>query len=436
MKKLLIIAVALTLNIAATAQSSKEADAAKKKIERSDAAIANVKKAAQANTWVDRATAYTDAAMAYSANLIANLPASQLNTTQGEPLNIEDVVITGAPLSKYEYARIDIYVTPEGLVSFWNIKEEAVEGALFKALEALEKAKEISAKDFTKTGKATNATDRLFNEMSTTARSSYMLGQFQKAAKDFTGAHQVMTLTGTVDTLSLYYSGICYSEGKEYAKAKKVFERLISIGSDQDGHSYHYLATATEQLGEADKAIEIFEAGFKKYPENGAIMGGLINSYMTQDKNPEKLIEIIQKAQNIDTTNVSLYLVEAQVWDKIGNKENTYKALEKAIEIEPTNIQAYYNYALFKIIASDALVAEAGKLDLNDTKTFDSMMEEVKALRISGVALLEKAFELDTEKTIDMGSLLGQMYFICRDYAPEFQTKHDQYKAKNDKASE
>lgn len=436
MKKLIIIAAALTLSIAATAQSSRGADAAKKKIERSDAAIANAKKVGQINTWVDRASAFTDAALAYSSDLIADLPASQLAVNLGDPTTIKDVVITGVPLSQYVYDKVDVYVNEMGLISFWNVKEEAVEGALFTALKSLEKAKEINAKDFTKSSRATNAIDRLFAEMSTVARSNYMLNNFKEAAEEFGGAYETMALKGSVDTISLYYSGICYSSAGDFAEAKKIFEKLISIGADQEGYSYHYLAISIEKLGEIDKALETFETGFAKYPANAAIMGGLINIYMTQDKNPEKLTDIIKQAQTVDPKNVSLYLVEAQVWDKLGNKENTYKALEKAIEIEPTNIQAYYNYALFKIISSDALVKEADKLDMNDVKTYDSMMAEVKTLRIDGIALLEKAYALDTENTLEMGELLGQMYFVCRDYTPELLAKHEKFQAENEEAAE
>ncbi len=429
MKKLIILALAATMSVTAFAQSTKKADEAKKKIERSDAAINDAKKQVQVGTWIDRSNAFVDAGTAYTSNLIAELPAAQMTTPNmlGAPKEIEPVELGGVTYDKYIYDKIDMYVTPEGMVSFWNAKEEVYPEAFTKALVALEKAKEISPKDFTKPGKALTAVDRLISEVSTVARNSYMIGQYKDGGKYFNCAFKAAGLKGELDTMSLYYSGLSYVEAEDFAQGKDIFEKMISVGAGQEGFAYSYLAFCLEKLGDVNKAIETYETGFNKFPENASIMGGLINIYLAQDKNPEKLIELIKKAQSVDTKNVSLYLVEAQIWDKIGNKDNTYAALDKAIQIDPTSMQAHYNYALYKLIASDAIVEEANKLPLNDTKTYNAMLEDVKVLRESAVELLEKAYELEASK--DLYETLGQIYYICRDYDKKYQEGYEKYQA-------
>lgn len=434
MKKLFILAAALLVSNAALAQAtaSKDAQAVQKKIERSDATIADAKKAASANAWLERAGVMIDAATVYSKQLIAEMPVAQLLTPNmlGNPISIDDVTIGGAAMSKYVFENLDLYVSEEGNVQFWIVKNEIHPNSFFESLAALKKAKEINAKDFTGAGRGVQAVDRMVTESSIVGRSFYMLGNLIPAGKLFQAAFEASELKGAVDTISLYYAGICFYDGGEYKTALAELEKLLSFGSQQNGMTLSYIAACQDKLGEKDKAIETYEKAFALYPSNSNIMGGLINAYMSSNKNPEKVIELIKKAQEIDPKNVSLYLVESQIWDKIGNRANAIVAIEKAQQIDPKSLEAYFNAAVLNLMSSDDVVEKANKLDINDTKTYDSMMEQVKVLRLKAIEMLEKAYSVDptSSSVID---LLGQIYFICRDYSEEIAAKHEKFSAEH-----
>lgn len=432
MKKLLILAIAATMGMTVMAQSTKKADAVKKKIERSDDAIADAKKQVKAATWIERGTIFTDAGVAYTSDLIANIPISQMTASDAlaEANTIENVTLSGEALQKHVYDKIDVYTNTEGVILFWVVKEEAVPNAFAEALAAFAKAEELTPGTFAKeTSKPGVAIQRLNSELNQAARNSYMIGEFAKAGVDFALAYDASVISGRIDTVALAYSGICYFEGGLFQESIDVNEKLLSIGGEQEGTTYYYLGSSYDKVGNSAKAISTLEEGFNKYPENSTVMSGLINTYMLNKEDPEKLIELIKKAQTLDPSNSSLYLVESQIWDNLGNRDNSYIALEKAIELDPQSMPAYYNYAVLKIISSDDVAKEADKLDINDTATYDKMLAEVQELRTASVRLLEKAHEIAPEDQ-NIVDILTQMYFVCRDYSDEFAAKSKEFTEK------
>ncbi len=157
-------------------------------------------------------------------------------------------------------------------------------------------------------------------------------------------------------------------------------------------------------------------------------MGGLINAYINADRDPEEIIKLIHNAEELDPKNTSLYQVEAQIWDQAGKMDEAYAALDKAIAIDPTVVNAHYNYAVFKVLESDALVEAANKLDINDVKGYNDMVTKAENLRKESVAKLEQCLEMEPANETVI-SLLSQMYFICRDYSDEYTQKYNDFKA-------
>ncbi len=432
MKKLLLIALFASISFAGVAQKT-NTTAVEKKLERSDKAIADERKAKNFNVWIDRANVLLEAATIYTSKLLADFPVAQVTgpSMLGEPTSIEEETVSGVVYSKYVYPKIDLFVNAQGNIAFWIAKEDLREDVLNLAYDALAKAKELNDKTFARNNKVKTLIENLTSEFSTVGRTNYMLGAPLVGAELFEGAFKTKELEGVFDTISLYFAGICYFEGGDFENAKKKFEHMISVGAYEDGMSYFYLAGSQEKLNETKEAIATYEAAFEKYPSNSSIMGGLINAYIASDENPEKLIELIKKAQEVDPSNVSLYLVEAQIWDKIGNKENAYAALNIAMEKDAQNTNARYNYAVFKIMESDAIVNEANKVDINDTKTYDAMMKQVEELRKESIVKLEECYAL-APTDANFIDLLRQMYFVCRDYNDgEYQKKYDEFNAKH-----
>lgn len=424
MKKLLIIAAAV-LTISAAAQT-KEETAIAKRLEKSDAAIADAKKSGQANTWIDRASIYIDMTNVYTSQMVGGFPAEAILKQMGDPINIEDVEVVSLPMKKYVFQDLDVYVNAQGLIQYWTAKKEIDKDALTKALECLTKAKELSAKDFVNKGKGYNVVMLLDNQYQTEAMSNYSLGKPAIAARKFDESFQAKELIGKIDTVSVYYAGVAFAEGGEHQNALERFEKALSLNYIQDGSIYFYIGTCQEALGKTQDAIATYETGFGKFPQNQSIMASLINAYMSTGQNTDKLITIIKKAQELDPKNASLFLVESNVWDKLGDKVKAEEAIQKAEAINPDDFTVVYNYAIMKVLQAEKLIEAAGKLDLNDSKTYDEMIAQALAAQTTAIEKLEKAHKLDAtnDSTID---ILRQLYYPRREKSPEMTERYNYF---------
>lgn len=432
MKKLLILAAAL-LTLSSVAQTTPEEEALGKKIAKSDEAVADAKKSLQINTWITRANLYIDAANLYTNKLIVGFAADAVLSQLGTATSVEQVTISGVTLTKHSFPTVDVYVNETGLIQFWQAKKEFVEGSLKLAYDNLKKAKEIDPKAFS--SRATSAVMRLDNQCQTDAMTAYSLGDQLAAAKMFDGSFDAKELIGKIDTVSLFYAAVAYQEVKMYKEALDRFEKTLSFDYVKEGAIYYYIGFCQEQLGERDAAIKTYEAGFAKYPNNQAVMAGLINAYMVSGKNMDQLVGIVHKAQELDPKNVSLYLVESNVWDKLGDKEKAEAAMIKATEVAPEDFNVFYNYAVLKVLQAEAVVAEANKLDLNDNKTYNAMMEKAVGLQKFAIEKLEKAYQIDPNH-VGAIDLLRQLYFPRRDDSPQMQERYDYFNALYQKMQE
>ncbi|MFI3287954.1 MAG: hypothetical protein R3Y61_05700 [Rikenellaceae bacterium] len=428
MKKLFLMLVVATFALSAVAQD-KEIAQIEKKLEKSDEAIANPKKAESLNTWLDRAGLFADAYVVYTKNLLKDIPVANLTVLVGEPSSIAEEVIAGVPYSKYVYPAFDMYVTSDGIVAFWESKKEMVPNAMQQAVESVQKAREVDAEGFAKSNKAKNVVERITAELASTGISLYSLEKFSKAATSFRAAFDTQETINNFDSVMLYYSGLGYVEAEQFAEAIPVFEKLISVNFLQEGHTYYYFAAAQKGVGDVEGSVATFESAFAQFPQNPNIMAGLINAYLETNRNPEDVVVLIKKAEELDPKNVSLYLVESDIWEKAGNLEKAYEALDAAIAVDPSSIPAYFNYAVRKVVESDAVVEVASKLDINDVKGYNDLVTKAENLRKESLALLEKCMEID-DTNADVLSLIGQMYFICRDFGDDYAQKLEDFRAK------
>ncbi len=124
MKKILLILAAAATTLAASSQT-KELDNLAKRLQKSDEAIADPKKSASANTWLDHTSALIAASKVYTKTLVADFPIEQTLALVGDqPNEIVEVTVMDQPHKKYVFDNFDIYVNQNGQVVFWQTKNE------------------------------------------------------------------------------------------------------------------------------------------------------------------------------------------------------------------------------------------------------------------------------------------------------------------------
>lgn len=421
--KHLFLVLAATLSLSAVAQN-RDVENLNKRLQKSDESIADAKKASKFATWADRSKLFVEFANVYSKKLIAGSSFDIVMPEYGQPESVEEVMISGVPLVKYDYPNVEIYLDGSNNVQYWKIKKDAVENPLDKAYEALAKGKEVNSIDFMTKGSI--PAGMLMNQFNIEGNNAYSLDDKIRAAKMFEGSLKVSELLGEVDTLTTYNIGMAYFYGEDYASSIPYFEKVLALGDEKDGDVYYYISAANDKLGNADKAISVIEKGFEKYPNSATVMSGIINTYMNNDKNPELLIDIIRGAQKIDPSNVSLYITEGAIWDKLNRTDMAEEAFKKALEYQPNNATIYFNIGLVRTKHRDALIQQAEQLDLNDYKGYDALINQSVEVSKGALEMLEKSYELNPND-INTVTLLRELYYTLRDKGDQYEAAYNKY---------
>ena len=423
MKRALLILTAFA-TVTASAQN-KEIDAAKKKLEKLEASIA--KKPTAAN-YIEMSNALVALSNGYTSKLIAGFPVDQTIASMGQPQSIEENLRYGnETYNKYVYPDFDLYVDPASSdVQFWVPNKSADPKALNKAYEALLKAKQLDAKEFS--AKGFIPTGNLANQFQSNGMAHFGLLQHAKAAENFEKAVEAMALVNQADTLMMYYAGIEYIESENYSKAIPLLKQAIENEYKANGYVYYYMSYAQEMDGDKQAAIATLEEAQAKFPENDAVLAQLANLYMQTDKDSQATIALLQKAQAIDPTNASFYLTESSLWDKIGEEDKAEEALMKAYEINPNSFNTLFNIGIIRSRKGNALVEKANKLDINDVENYNALVEKSYPYFEGSIEMLEKAHQLDGMH-LPTAQILRELYYSKRNMedTPEIEAKYKYY---------
>lgn len=411
MKKLLLLFAAMCSIAAANAQT-KELDILRKRMEKSQATVDDPKKSGSASTWLSHADVMYSIANAYTSSLVAGLSIEQTQGMIGDADEETEEEIGGKKYQKYIYEDYDVYVNDNREVSFWTAKKELKPGAIDDSWQALKKAYELDPKEVESKGYV--ACSNLLNKFNTEGMNMYTMNKYAEAAKLFERSVEVSKMMGNTDSTMTYYTGVCYNEAGDYEKSLTYLQKCIEIGYTQDGGVAFYIAYTLEKLNRKDDAIKILEEAMVQFPNNKQILPQLIGLYIDTKKGPDKIIAMLDKAKESEPNNHVLYMTEGQLWEQMKESSKAQAAFQKVIELDPTNFLAYFNTGVLEARQGDAKVNAADKLDINDVKGYNKLIEEAVPFYTNAIAALEKAHELD-KKNEDVIHMLKVMYFPRRD---------------------
>lgn len=421
MKKLFLILAAAVTTLAANAQT-KDLDNLNKRLAKSDETIADPKKAGTAAAWLERADALMAASNAYTKDLIAGFSIEQTLTLLGDdPNETVEVDVQGKKHKKYVFDNYDIYVDENGQVAFWNTKNEFRKGAADGAFEAMKKAYELDPAAFSSKGYMVG--QKMLNQFNTDGMNLYNLDKKAEAAGIFAKAVQTNELMGNVDSVMIYYTGVAYSESGDYDNALVYMNKAKEIGYDQQGGVDFYIAYIQQQIGKKEDAIATLEGALAKYPTDNRLVTQLIDLYMETKRSPEKIVSMLNKAKELEPTNVSLYMVEGNLWEQMGDSDKAEAAFLAATKADPKNYVGYMNAAIMKARRGDKFMDQARALDVNDIKGYNALVDQAEPFYKGAIDLLEEAHKLNP-KEATVVELLKGFYYQKQDENPEAAARY------------
>ena len=434
MKRIITLVAALATLAVSTATAQKINDAAfKAKLEKSDAEIANPKKAAKAATWINRGKICIDAIMAPTKSIFAGLDANMLAISAGTPANeVKDGV--------YSFDWIDVY-SKDGKVSAWKIKREVLPNAYEVAKEAFEKAYEL---DPASASKIKNAVDALINYYSELGSVSLDITEYKVAINAYLKAVglQQNPAIGKVDARYYFFAGqlaaFLGAKDKQYfVDGEKYLTKANELGyKDEQGNLYYFLFHCFYGQREADKEFLIkaknaLLEGIEKYPRNERIMEGLIQLYTSEEGvgNPADLIVLLDKMLAEKPDNADLWFARGQVFFKLKNFDECINSFLKINELKPNDYDTNFYLGYFYMAKGDeANQAFNARLDsISSQEEYQASLKEVNNTYMKSLPWLEKAMELKPE-SIDCAEYLKVLCFRLRN-EDGMMDKYNKYNA-------
>ena len=418
----------------------KTPDAAKKALDAAKATSADAKKATKVATWLKLATAYMDAynAPAGSAWLGASKQELQLIMANEKPVSVEKVTLSGEPCTKEVFRNKELYYNQGGQLIMINVTKPVVKNALEGARDAYAKAYEVDLKK-SKLKDITAGLENVAKKYMDDGMNRYMLEDYAGASELFakSAAASATAPLSKVDTTALYNAGFTAWMVKDYVGAKKFFEECLAAGYYYEGGEvFAKLADINTNLGEKTAARDVLEAGFTKFPQSQSILIGLINYYLTNNEDTNRLFELISLAKKNEPDNASLYYVEGNIYNELRQadpaKADEYIAKAVAAYDACASINPSYEFGyigkgiMYYNLAIDLQEKAANELD--DAK-WAALNEKFTVALKNALEPFEKAYNIskDDSLRVNVAEYLKNIYYRFSSDGPEFEAGYKKY---------
>jgi len=435
MKKIfLVLALAASMQVAGAQGQVKSIAAATSAVEKAAAAVENPKQNTKVATWLKYGQTLLDAYAAPTGNVWIGMGQQELTLLGGseKPLSEEQVTIAGEAMLKQVYANRNYYFNGKGQLALVEVTKPIVENALGKAADAFVKASELDAAG-QKTADIQKALKSINEKYIEEAYTSYKKGDFAAASALFENAAKVLEAkpVSQLDTNSIYNAAYTAYAADNYARAKELYNKSLSFGyAGDDGDAYAKLAIIAEKEGNVSESKDILEKGFTQYPQSQSILVGLINYYVSSGENTGRLFELLDNAKKNEPGNASLYYVEGNIHEKLGEYDEAVKSYEQCSKISPDYEYGYIGLGIHYYDRAVAIQEEAAK-ELDDNKYAALQADFEKNLKAC-IEPFEKAYEITKSDDTKAGiaDYLKNACFRFRDQDPAYMEKYNKYSGK------
>ena len=433
MKKILaIIAIAASFAVSAQAQNAKGVGAAKAALDKAQAAVENPKQNTKMATWLKYGQALLDAYAAPSGNMWVGMTAQDLNLVAANErmMSESQIEVNGQKMTKRVYANKNLYFNEEGQLAVIEVTQPLAENILDKALEAFTKAAELD--NGSKSKDISAGLESVASKYMEEAYNEYTLGNpanasvsFEKASKAFGTAP-----LNKVDNDAIYNAGFTAWQAQDWDRARKFFEQSVANGYyGDDAEAFAKLADIADKQGDKARSKAILEEGFQKAPQSQGILIGLINYYLNNEEDTNRLFELFDQAKKNEPDNASLYYVEGNARLKLDQFDEALAAYDKASQVNPKYEWGYVGKGM-ALYNKAVEIQEKASMEVDDAK-YMALLGEFETTLKSCIEPFEKGLELtnDPEVKMSIAEYLKNAFFRFRSEGDEYQQKYEKYSA-------
>ena len=226
---------------------------------------------------------------------------------------------------------------------------------------------------------------------------AYENGEYADAIKCYLAAYNSMLVIGQQDNEALLIAAqIALYNAKEYEKTVEICNQLLAA-QHESPKVYQYLAVAYSQMGNDEEMLKYINEGRTKFPEDDNLVNEQINAYLKLKREAE-IIDQIKEMANKNSENSVYCLIIGTIYSnqesELYNVDSALVYYNRAIEVNPTDENAYINVGSMYIDKSAALINKANELPLDKFKEYDELIAEARVFDEKALPYVEKAYEL------------------------------------------
>jgi len=250
--------------------------------------------------------------------------------------------------------------------------------------------------------------------------------------KDFAGAYKAFDNALSFmpgDTTLTYYAGIAAIQNNEYQKG---LDKYISLLERKDYSEHKKIMKDIPNIyltmNDTTNALKYADLASKAYPDDNEIVNQNIN-YNIALGNATGILGDLKTQIEREPSNKTLYFYLGIAESSLGNNDNAYNAYLKALEIDPSYVDANINagVALVNTIKDELAVINADK-----TLSNNQYNEKIKALKEKikpSEVYFNKVIESEPNNESALRGLKSVYDFLqVEDKAKEIQAKLDALK--------
>ena len=211
------------------------------------------------------------------------------------------------------------------------------------------------------------------------------------------------------DTTLLTYTGYFANKSEKYDQAGYYFEKLGDIEGYNSSDAYQSAASAYYQAEDTTKLLNIVKKGTAKFPKEKYFLL-VANDVHIKREEYDKSIEVLNKLNAIEPTNVQYLTTLARLSNQLEKKEQAYSYYKKIVEIEEDNEEAvralgvgYYEDAgeIYRVLRKEATDANKS-IDKTD-KRYKEMID----LADKAIPYLMMYVDISDDKSIVYSTLMN-----------------------------
>jgi len=310
---------------------------------------------------------------------------------------------------------------------------QAGEGEFTPAIESYEAIVAMNASKYIE--EANQALKTISNELVNAAVEAQQTSDYVLAADKLDLAYRL----SPKDTIYLYYAAGSAVNGKEYDKALDIYIRLKEMNYDGSEKRFaainiasselEYFDQATRDLyvkagthkdpkdettpskrsevvknialiyqqeGRNEEALAAYEDAIAQNPGDVALILNKANLYYTMGQ-PEKFKSLMMEASAMDPTNPDLQYNIGVIAMEQSNMEEARAAFYRALEIDPTYINASLNLSTTYINEGNSLIDQMNELAMSskssDLDKYDALKKQKEEFFMEGAKVLEASLE-------------------------------------------